>query len=1720
MTSFAPDRRTRNCPAHGFLTAATLACVLAASAVRGADWPTFRHDPGRTAVTEEKLAGELSLQWSRRLPELIPAWLGEFPHLRFDEVYEPIVVGQTLLFGSSDDDSLTALDSATGALKWRAYTNGPVRLAPVAADGRVFFAADDGCVVGLDLATGDEIWRFDTALSQRKAFVEGRLGTVCPVRGAPLALDGKVHVAAGLWSFEPAAFFSLDAATGEVVNRQSGVRGQGYLTSIGDWLYLPNGRVSATRIKRDGASRSGGLGGWAGYWDHLVIGRGAWTVRMGRLHKGGTEPTGMVCEPGPGMHAICFYRPVVDKDVVYCSASKRVKQRHDSPGPEVSDVVAYSLRDPQKVEAKDDKGAPILNRQKKPETKLVLEELWRLPKDDVVAALEETTPPAGERAFVIIELKAGNRLYGYRGSTVFAIDLPVDETPARVSWTGRVMGTPGRMLAADGKLFVVTRAGRLYCFGPGDVATPKRHPLDMSSLAAEDDDKWSKAAGLYLQASGAADGYCLVLGLRSGRLVEELFRQSRLQIIGVSSDAELVRGLRERLSCLTDPSEQGEERQTAADGTALIRSATTDIKPRRRRISILREDPLSYPFPRFSATLIATEDTDVLAKDAGRVAELRQALRPYGGSMCLDTSKRRHGALVKALARDPVSDVTVRREGGLSIVSRPGAPAGSADWTHEWADCANTLKSNDHLRAPLGILWTGGLSARRNMYFDRHYVPPSPVVTGGRMFIAGPQRLVAVDIYTGRLLWETRSKLFTAMTRGAGGCHAVGAPDALYITTRRSILRIDPVNGALAGEFPLPADCGDKEAWGRGRIWRDLLVTSIVRSRHDYRLLGLNRHTGSTQWDLAADSSFSYVAIGADRLFCWDGSQLDLSGLKAARRGGTAPAVPGRHLRAFDVSNGRELWRLKTDSVVDWLSYSEPYDVLVASTKKRVHTYRGRDGEELWHKYAEGIGFAGHPGRVWQKVILWHDWLIDQRGPGFAYDLVTGERVERPHPVTLEQAPWEFIRRGHHCNHAVASENFLTFRSGNATLVDLTTLGTVAFPGYRTGCTNSLVPAGGVLSSPMYAHLCVCGYEFYTSVAFAHMPEASAWTYRPNMLDFLRRPELGRAQRLGVNLNAPGERRAENGTLWFGLSQAYRHGYQLSGLSVDWKGTRPFSLPERELSGERPSWVFATGVSGLASLSLPLTARKEVPPQTYTVRLYFVEPDGLGPGERVFSVKLQGKSVLSDLDVVAAAGGPRRGIVRDVSGVEAGVSLRIDFEPSKGASVICGLEVLGDKAASIPPEVHNSVFAVPVGAAADLTLRYRDPDGPGPHTFRVARPPSKGAVTVNGDVAHYSAAADAFGYDSFSWVVSDGESQSREAKAIIRLVGPNVRPRGTDTDAVATAGKPLEITVPFTDPDEQPGVYRVESSREPGHGTLSWAGGNRFLYTASADFAGDDSFQWRVHDGEADSEPATVRIRVQPDTTAPAIAWVDSAGPDDRVVVVFDEPVDKASAEQAGNYAIDPDVPVAGAVLSDDGTSVSLNVSKLEEGVDYALRVRNIRDRAAAPNALAGEVETEFRYVLVGNGLRAEYRGGKDFSGELIGERIDPDIDVDWRRRLPFESMEAGVPYSVRWTGRLKADRSEDHMLYFFKGHEHNRNPARIWVDGKLLEKEAYGPVSLEAGRTHDLKVELNVVRPTPHADFYRLLWSSLSTPKQVIPQANLGTARRKPGPKPKPKPE
>ncbi len=223
--------------------------------VRGEDWPMWRHDPGRTGATPEALPAKLNLQWSLRLPPLVPAYKDH--RLQFDKGYEPIVARGKLLVGSSWTDSVTAYDAATGEQAWRFLTEGPIRFAPAALDDRVFVGSDDGFLYCLQTDTGKLLWKFRGAPSTRKVLGNGRMISLWPVRGGPVAKDGKVWFAAGVWPMEGVFVHCLDAKTGKSIwindrcgfkygtqphNAQAtgGLAPQGYLLLDGEDLIVPS----------------------------------------------------------------------------------------------------------------------------------------------------------------------------------------------------------------------------------------------------------------------------------------------------------------------------------------------------------------------------------------------------------------------------------------------------------------------------------------------------------------------------------------------------------------------------------------------------------------------------------------------------------------------------------------------------------------------------------------------------------------------------------------------------------------------------------------------------------------------------------------------------------------------------------------------------------------------------------------------------------------------------------------------------------------------------------------------------------------------------------------------------------------------------------------------------------------------------------------------------------------------------------------------------------------------------------------------------------------------------------------------------------------------------------------------------------------------------------------------------------------------------------------
>ncbi len=116
-----------------------------------AAWPAYRHDAQRSGVSSEELKLPLTQVWRHRATHAPrPAWpelparqdvfrrvLQLAPTTTYDCAYHVAVADGAVYYGSSADDTVYCLDAAEGRVRWSFTTDGPVRLAPVVAGGRV-----------------------------------------------------------------------------------------------------------------------------------------------------------------------------------------------------------------------------------------------------------------------------------------------------------------------------------------------------------------------------------------------------------------------------------------------------------------------------------------------------------------------------------------------------------------------------------------------------------------------------------------------------------------------------------------------------------------------------------------------------------------------------------------------------------------------------------------------------------------------------------------------------------------------------------------------------------------------------------------------------------------------------------------------------------------------------------------------------------------------------------------------------------------------------------------------------------------------------------------------------------------------------------------------------------------------------------------------------------------------------------------------------------------------------------------------------------------------------------------------------------------------------------------------------------------------------------------------------------------------------------------------
>lgn len=1010
---------------------------------RGGDWPQFRYDAGRTAASPHELPGDLQLRWKRDLPTPRPA----FPHelrLAYDASYEPVVLGKTIFVPSMVTDSVTAFETDTGDERWRFFADGPVRFAPVAWKDRLYFVSDDGYLYCLNAEDGSLLWKFrglPADRQDRKVLGNGRLISLWPARGGAVLQDGVVYFAAGLWPTEGVFVHAVDARTGAAVwsnvdgnhipssnwdhgiGQFSGLTPQGYLAVADDRLVLPCGAQLPAFLDRKTGELQQYTMGWGG---RLGLPKGCWFVAcVGRyLSHGGdlydiTRPsdehlaknnpnrpdykpmlypggwTRLDIERANQRELDRFRQPVLTPDVMFESDRSIVAR----------DLTEYTLH----RWTPENTPAHRANDEVPDRLGAEFRQVWELPSE------------------LDVHIMAGSRLYVGGPGVVEAIETTCE--PPAVAWHADIDGTPNRLLAADDKLFVVTTKGSILAFSAPQDAKALSHPLNTTPPSTPD--RWTAKAKAILDATDVHDGYALVLGLNSGRLIEELVGQSSLHVIAVDKDANKVAEIRRRLV----------ERGWYG-----------------ARTSVVVGDPLTYPFSPFMASLVVTESPDAFAsaEDLSLARSVYHTLRPYGGVACAWGEQADLGRVEEILQGEGFPGATVRQVNEFVLMARSGSLPGGADWSHQEANAACTGASMDQVQAPTSVLWFDA-SRRWHKFPGQVQVR----VADGRVVLYEEGLLQAFDVFTGRLIWEVelsadppdRASIRYARHREWGprpslsaAVQLVALQDEIYLSEGKTCRVFAASTGQMVRQIQLPE--GLSTPWANLRIEEDYLLGSSGK-----HLLCMNRKTCEMVWRFEAERTPLYLAVGSGKVFC--------SELANPQRGESEGRIV-----AIDLASGAKIWERKGGAR---LRYSKTLDMLVTTGG----FYQASSGEPVSDSpnvpLAEllvtggGLPKTGVPGYIaGNRLLAGADDVLR------VYDLPSGERLG---------TPLQWSRRG--CTGTRASTNLVTTRlKGNSAWIDLDSRKITPVLGIRPACStnNNLYPADGVLNIPSLTAGCTCNY--------------------------------------------------------------------------------------------------------------------------------------------------------------------------------------------------------------------------------------------------------------------------------------------------------------------------------------------------------------------------------------------------------------------------------------------------------------------------------------------------------------------------------------------------------------------------------------------------------------------------------------------------------------------
>jgi outer membrane protein assembly factor BamB len=995
--------------------AALLSIVLTCPFTIAADWTTWRADSQRSGYTSDTLSENLTLNWTwvpQHKP--LPAWPRD-ERMSFDRANHVVVAAGLVCFGSSSDSSVTALDTATGTVRWNFITGGPVRFAPTAWQDRLFVTSDDGYLYALKLATGELIERWRGGPADDRVLGSSQIVSRWPARGGVVIRDDVLYWGAGIWQSEGIFLHAMDLQTGEALwtndssggiempqphataTAKSGVSAQGYLLANEERLFVPTGRAVPAAFER-----ATGKFEYYRLQENTQIGNTAAVLHGELFYNGGhayhTADGSRLSERIPGTVA------AFPGGIIHGVGNKLVAM---TVGPK---------------DTFDRLGKPIVVS--------AHEARWSV--SDV---------PGGTSLIV-----AGDKVVSSGQTHIATINI-VDGKPL---WTAEVDDVAYGLAVSDGRLFVSTASGAIHCFAAESAESAQSvvHQTETEAAVYEDDETIAQAATAILKSSGITAGYCVDLGCGDGHLAYELARQSDLFVVGIESDPSVVAEARRKLS---------------AAGLYGV------------RVSIHQGSMSETQLPESFANVVVSRQSlsqgDGVVDNGVDIAEAARLQRPYGGVTCFGSPEKlvvkTRGAPLGAgewthMYSNPANTLcstdTIKgpltavwyRDIDLNLAQRHGRPPSPLfSEGRLFAEGLDELLAVDAYNGR--PLWRFEQPGVLDAYNADHLV--GSAATGSNMCIANDsvflrngETCYRIDAATGKVKATFKTPSHPDGTMADWG----------YIACQDGILF-----GSTSNESHIV-----RHAYLRAD---DHMQKQFSESTS---LFAIDIESGEQLWQYNALNSIRHnaIAIGSERIFLIDRVMAvdDLLASAPARRGEKPQQPATEHatgeLIALDLKTGERDWTAGEDVFGTTLSFSNQHDILLmfyqptafrlpSEVGGRIAAFQAASGEKLWETK---VSYNTRP-LINEDTIIAHP---------VALDLLSGETKSMAVP------------RSYGCGQVTGSRNLLMFRSGTLGYYDFTRdAGTENYGGIRPGCWINALPVGGLVLVPDATAGCVCSYQ-------------------------------------------------------------------------------------------------------------------------------------------------------------------------------------------------------------------------------------------------------------------------------------------------------------------------------------------------------------------------------------------------------------------------------------------------------------------------------------------------------------------------------------------------------------------------------------------------------------------------------------------------------------------